>query len=386
MNIEIKGVNFTNKGAELMLHAVLQQLAAWQNEKIIAAVGLKGGSFRQRRERGLSHLAWVDSRKLFFIGPVLNSALWLVPPALRRWWGWIRLAEIEAILDASGFAYSDQFGPVYPEMMLTYYRRAKQAGQKVVLLPQAFGPFTDARVAGAMKQIVQLADLVYARDSVSYEHLVGLNGRLPHIKTAPDFTNLVKPKSPENNAIWHNQPCIIPNQRMLAKTAADVQASYIPFLTNIIEYLQAKGLRPFLLVHETRADLAVCQAIAAGVETAVPIVREPDALKIKGIIGQSLVTVSSRYHGLISGLAQGVPVLATGWSHKYQKLLEDYNCPEYLVSPLTFTSDIASLIDSMIEEPGRTQLITRLNNANERLQMSTGAMWADVKTILFSDK
>lgn len=386
MIIEIKGVNFVNKGAELMLRAALQQLNSWEEVGATAAIGLKGSSFKQRRQAGVAHLAWLDSRKLFFVGPLLNGVLGLLPPALRQRWGWVRLPEVEAILDASGFAYSDQFGPVYPELMRSYYRRAKQYGQKIVLLPQAFGPFTHTRMAEAMQEIVQLADLVYARDPLSYDHLVTLNGRQPHIKLAPDFTNLVQPIIPQGEAVWHRQPCIIPNERMLAKTAADVQANYIPFLIQIVEYLQAKGLRPFLLVHETQADLAVCQAITAGLAMAVPIVREPDALKIKGIIGQSLITVSSRYHGLISSLAQGVPVLATGWSHKYQMLLEDYNCPESLVSPLIATSDLAPLLDSMIEEPYRTQLITRLNNANEQLQWSTSAMWADVKTMLLSDK
>lgn len=385
MIIDIKGVNFVNKGAELMLHAVLQQLATWDNPDMRVAIGLKGSTFAQRRGLGLEHLAWMDSRKLFFVGPVLDSVLALAPAALRRRAYWIRPSEVDAVLDASGFAYSDQFGPIYPEMMLKAYQAAKKRGQKIVLLPQAFGPFDNPQVATAVAQITQLADLVYARDEVSFEHLVGLNGRAPHLKIAPDFTNLVKPARLGENPIIKNQPCIIPNSRMLEKTETAVQASYLSFLAFVIEYLQGKGLTPFILIHESQSDYPLAEAIQARLTTPPALVQEADALKTKGIIGQASLVVSSRYHGLISGLSQGIPSLATGWSHKYDMLMAAYGCPECLVSPLTPEAEILLLLAGMVGEGnGRLQIITKLDTANQRLVTASQQMWAEVRALVDS--
>lgn len=385
MIIDIKGVNFVNKGAELMLHAVLQQLATWDDQEIRVAIGLKGSSFAQRRGLGLEHLAWMDSRKLFFVGPVLDNLLALTPAALRRRAHWVRPSDVHVILDASGFAYSDQFGPIYPEMMLKAYQVAKKRGQKIVLLPQAFGPFDNPQVATAVAKITQLADLVYARDEVSFEHLVGLNGRSPHLKIAPDFTNLVKPARLGENPIVKGQPCIIPNSRMLEKTETAVQASYLSFLAFVIEYLQGKGLTPFILIHESQSDLPLAEAIQARLVTPPVLVQEADALKTKGIIGQASLVVSSRYHGLISGLSQGIPSLATGWSHKYDMLMAAYGCPECLVSPLTPEAEILLLLAGMVGEGnGRLQIITKLDTANQRLVTASQQMWAEVRALVDS--
>ncbi len=37
---------------------------------------------------------------------------------------------------------------------------------------------------------------------------------------------------------------------------------------------------------------------------------------------------------MASGPNQGIPTLCTGWSHKYEELLADYNLPGNLLNPL----------------------------------------------------
>jgi colanic acid/amylovoran biosynthesis protein len=49
-----------------------------------------------------------------------------------------------------------------------------------------------------------------------------------------------------------------------------------------------------------------------------------DAPTAKAVISQGHLVISSRYHGVVSALSQGVPALCTSWSHKYQELLAEY--------------------------------------------------------------
>jgi len=384
MIIEVSGVSFVNKGAELMLHAILQQVKKWDETDTIIALDLRSGNFQQRRDLGLYNLAWIDSRKFPFAGPLLDKGVGFLPTSLRNSWRWVGNSQSEAIFDAGGFVHSDQFGSLNSELLLNRYQQAKDSGKKIILLPQAFGPFLNEQVASVVSKIIDLADLVYARDSMSYEHIVGLNGSSPHIKIAPDFTNLVSTPFFKVDDKVKNQPCIIPNSRMIEKTEPEIRTNYVSFLVHVVQYLQDKSLAPFLLIHETESDYPLAQAIQNNLDTPIIIVQEANALNIKSLIGQSLITISSRYHGLINGLAQSIPSLATGWSHKYQMLLEDYNCPQYLVSPLTPECQVYERLNEMLEEPNRTELIKNLQKANERLIVDTKNMWSEVHTILYS--
>jgi len=55
------------------------------------------------------------------------------------------------------------------------------------------------------------------------------------------------------------------------------------------------------------------------------------AEEIKSVIGCSDLVIGSRFHSLVAGLSQGVPVVAIGWSHKYEKLLRSFELGEYVV-------------------------------------------------------
>src|SRR5690606_3971596 len=64
-----------------------------------------------------------------------------VPQSLRTKLGLERAEDAAGVLDASGFAFSDQWGPEVAQWLVQELNSKKNRRQKLVLLPQAFGPF-----------------------------------------------------------------------------------------------------------------------------------------------------------------------------------------------------------------------------------------------------
>ena len=71
-------------------------------------------------------------------------------------------------------------------------RRWRRRGSKVILMPQAFGPYSDDAIRTAILCAVDNADLVMPRDSTSYRYLTEVTGQRDYIRQYPDFTNLIE--------------------------------------------------------------------------------------------------------------------------------------------------------------------------------------------------
>jgi colanic acid/amylovoran biosynthesis protein len=76
----------------------------------------------------------------------------------------------------------------------------------------------------------------------------------------------------------------------------------------------------------------ICELINSTLEKKIEIVSNCGAKEIKGIIGNSKITVSSRFHGVASSLSQGVPCLATSWNHKYEMLFKFFNQKDCVIN------------------------------------------------------
>ena len=380
MIVQVRGVNFINKGAELMLSAVQQQMKIL-SPGIVVCVDLMCGSFQQRTQAGLYHLAWLYSRKLPYLGYFVNFVTSLIPKRLRNSLNIVRLAEVDVVLDASGFVYSDQQGIYQAERMAKYSQMMKRIGKKVILLPQAFGPFEQKQIRDAVCIILNNSDLVFARDATSLGFLLDLPVDSLNIKVAPDFTCLIRGLCPDYFNYDVKRPCIIPNYRMVDRTSSNVGEKYPSFLTKCIIYLIEQDLDPFILIHEDN-DIAFTADIQRDLPKPIEIIQEPNPLYLKGILGNCSIVISSRYHGLIGALSQGVPSLATGWSHKYQMLLENYDCLECLLSVSASEDEIRAKIDMVGKGSTRADLLTRLEKTGLVQRGLVLDMWKEVYKVM----
>lgn len=378
--IEVKGISFANKGAELMLHAIQAQL-----EPRAAATGVSikwvvepDGPFLRRAAFGL----WTRTRYVRKRVNWLEPLQWL-PKRLRERLGLVNSSEIDLVLDASGFAYGDTWpAGVARDRLASTIKTFNQKAIPVVLLPQAFGPFTQPTIRETFKIIAKHADLIYARDEESLRYVAALNPHAKKLKRCPDFTNLINGEPHDEFDSSEHQVCIIPNAKMVEKRSDG--EDYLVWLISVIEKAQELNAKPFFLIHESTKDLALAEQIQSRLATRIPVLDPHHALRIKWVIGQSKIVVGSRFHGLVSALAQQVPVIATGWSHKYQALLKDYDCADALIE-LTEeeqTRGLHRLEKLLTDADWTTTERQKLATAGQWQRQAVTAMWDEVTALL----
>jgi colanic acid/amylovoran biosynthesis protein len=165
---------------------------------------------------------------------------------------------------------------------------------------------------------------------------------------------------------------------MLDKTDNRQAEDYVRFVHTCIEHL-AESVGAYLLIHETR-DIELAQQLAEDSPTPVEIVTETDPLILKRYLGTSLFVVGSRFHALVSALSQGIPVLAVGWSHKYEALLADYQQTEKLLAVDASPTDIRRRLDELAVSAVSSGEMADLQSAAGKQKQDSRTMWASVRT------
>ncbi len=371
MNVEIIGTQFINKGAELMLLTIIEQLKQSFDTNVNVCM---------LSDKKLSNphklLSYGINKKLPHIKKGINIK-WIgvcIPKILRDYCNVIIDQEIHVVLDASGFAYSDQWGENAARNLAASVEGWKKQGAKVILLPQAFGPFTSVKIIKHMRKIIDYADLIYARDDVSYKHLLDICLNKAHnIRLAPDFTNLLT-FNKISNFNYSNSICITPNQRMLDKSTNG--SKYLKILSNIINSLEESNQDYFFLIHEGHHDRKIINKLLLNTEP--KIYQTDDVVEIKKVLGCVKGLIGSRYHGLVSALSQGVPSIAIGWSHKYIELLKDYDCKENFID-LNNDIDINETISLFFDENKYQNTQSKLFLNSKKLKDQSEMMWEEVK-------
>ncbi len=381
MLIEIRKAGFVNKGAELMLYAVLQKISKmYPDAKFVMAPDYEA-SYENRARCGLLQKAW-----LWRYGIQWGDFLIMAPKKLRKMYGIVLDRDIDVVLDAAGFSYTDQWGDWFTQELAKSCRRWRKIGTKVILLPQAFGPFKSSKIREAIKTVADNADMIFTREHVSYNYLIDVVGHRTNIKIAPDFTNLINGILPNNFNSLRHQFCIVPNYRMLDKTSPKQGSAYLPFMIKCVKYLAQNKLEPFLLVHEGPNDLRLANKIMNSAGVTIPIIAENDPLFIKGILGSCTGCISSRFHALINCLDQGVPALAVGWSHKYKLLMDDYGFPDGCLDVMADENEIYRKIDMIMSSPSRNEIQTTITESSLTLKQLTENMWKDVNALINAKK
>jgi colanic acid/amylovoran biosynthesis protein len=289
--------------------------------------------------------------------------------------GMIKRSQVDVVIDAAGFGYSDQWGTESIKELhqsVSYYKR--KPSRLFIFLPQAFGPFEINENKKRMKNVVFSSDLLFARDITSYNHLISL-GTSQNIAVCPDFTYML-PKLEDDSRRGDGQIVIVPNYRMVDKSSDQVRELYLDFLLKSIHEINAIGKKYIFLIHDGGEDLKVIDLLRERSSMEIPYTCEDNPAIAKSILGAAEFVISSRYHALISALSQSTPSICIGCSHKYEELMTEYDvsgCYYKLESEVNIREyDINNVTENLDD------ISARLKKRNEQVAEIVENMWDSV--------
>ena len=373
MKIQVDGTNTLNKGAELMLYAVLEEIEPkYPNAKIIYNSFGKG-----YKEINTSLKISGDLRLSYGFYPGIILSKLKLP--YQYFTNFYPKKDIDILLDASGFRLGDQWNrnKQYIKTLELYYKALKANGTKIILLPQALGPFSTVVGKETARVLNEYADLIIARESYSHKYLIEANVNPDKVIVSPDFTNLVKGVLPTQYDSISGKVCIIPNKKMLTHTSFG-KGKYLELIQNVIQTVIESGHGVFILNHEGAGDMEICNSINAMFNNELQIITNLTAKEVKGVIGASYFTFSSRYHGVASALSQVVPCLATSWSHKYQLLFKDYGLENQVIDLDSSQGDVQSRIKNYLDANNNKSMRDAIRERKGALENTSRAMWNQV--------
>lgn len=376
MIVKIVGGNFDNHGDHLMLIAAVSALRMMKPQPLIVS-GIRGfDTYLDRAKLGLYQSLW--QRRGLRISSLVGE------PILRRYgrpFGIVADQDVNAVLDMSGYAYADRWGPENVKHRLREYALFKKRSKPIIFLPQAFGPFSpDGVVAPLAKSLLQFATRVYARDRSSFDAVVGLTGARS-VTIAPEFSQVVKPIVPEEfERMGEKTIALVPNIQMVKQGGAESFEEYIQFLSRVTREIAALGWLPFVIQFSRSADLALITEFNR-LHPEIPVLRSDDPLTVKLAIGRCYGAVCSRYHALVSALSQGVPAMATSWSHKYTEFLADYGIPNNVLAVSVSDEELRERLMSAFDH-NREVIVSQLKSHAQQACRLIHAMWCEVAQAL----
>jgi colanic acid/amylovoran biosynthesis protein len=383
--IEIHGGQFQNKGAEKMLRVTLEELSG----RIPDARFVVDEVFGTREDLGKYGLVSLVPRRGWISSPRFGTKLRfqslfgrILPRISRFSRNSASLREVDALVDISGFAYTDEWGKAPCRSIAVLAEEYSGRRKPVVFLPQAFGPFRIEENRRNFARVVRVADRIYVRDQVSLGHVQEFDSESGKVNLAPDITLFRGARFEPDECGSKMRVLFVPNIRMLRQGSAVWDADYVRILGAMIDKVAATGLAPELLVHDRSGhDMKVAREIQSNCGAQVQIVEESDPWRLKARIGDSLFLVGSRYHALVAAFSTAVPSIALGWSHKYPMLYRDFGQEEFVVSEPD--RDLALNVTDQLSNRSVNMERRRVICAQlEQLASTNCAMWDDVASVL----
>jgi colanic acid/amylovoran biosynthesis protein len=374
-----------NKGDALMNEAILRAFGPEHDWSVTSSLAQRNPA--ETKKFGIyldSDRAAGSSKQKVFNRAVriAAKAAAVLPGKLRRRVR-VRLSkDIDAALDVSGYCFGDHWGQARVDLHTENYRRLRQAGAKVVLMPKTWGPFEEISHS-SLNEMFRYVDLAFARDyrseSAIRSILTSENG--DKLFFAPDYTHGVV-VDPISIAPGKRIAYLVPSRRVI-DSGTMTQTAYYDLFAKARNQLQETGLSPYLLIHETSNDLRFIRDAGEMGFTGDQVVVADSAVHAKSLIAAAELVITSRLHGLYNALNSAVPVIAVAWSYKYVEALKQYGCTDNLVDISQAKLSMRDLIERLAINPAqRAAAQDAMREGKARSAERSAAMWQQIKALI----
>jgi colanic acid/amylovoran biosynthesis protein len=377
--VEVAGVYLPNVGARFMLSAARSDLVSRLPGAEIA-MAPQSGSFDRRAELGVRQVLRTTGRgrgtELLSRFDRLSSHR--LSSQLHKY-GVVLEHDVDALLDISGFAMSDQWGAARAVDRSERACRYRRRGRPVVFLPQSVGPLRQPATRAAFLAAVNAADRFFVRDAASLQAAMevasGLAGRLALM---PDLTLAVDVAAPgpETDGAF----ILVPNGRLVDPTTGTyLRRDYVDLLVMLATAAVRRGLRPQVVVHtDERIDDELASAVADRI--GVDVVRVIDSVRFKEGVGPATIVVASRFHALLGALSRGASCIAIGWAEKYVQIMSEYELESFVIHP--DDPPPQGLLDELLDRQSTGKQAQVAATIVEGARARLAAMWDDVAALL----
>lgn len=266
----------------------------------------------------------------------LGRALWSRSAALAA------IADADVVADISGVSFADDRGPKFNiyNAMLTVL--PLMVGTPIVKCSQAVGPFEQRSNRVLARLLLPRVERILARGKFTEGHLrtLGLTNVEPACDLAFTLTHddALEPDVEKGLA---NLPgvgtvVVMPSavvEGWCERNDIDHTAVFSSIIEAVCDQLNVSVA---LVPHAYRAsgkprrmdDARVCRTIAQSLGHRADVVvidRDLTPGALRAIVHRSDMLVTSRFHGMVTGLASGTPTVVVGWGHKYAEVLAQFD-------------------------------------------------------------
>lgn len=391
----IVGGNFVNKGSQLMIRTVISMLKSCGSKPVPIIVnsfphgkrrnyycGAKVLSVPYYLNFGYSIFKGMNSSPKFFAYTIYNA----LKSAIRRRFAQELCDAIKTlklfknaicVIDISGYGYTTS--GIYSDSMnyiqLTFASIGSSASTPYFYFPQSFGPFvednkqTNIKLHSQIRSSIETAAQVFVREKKSMLEISSLLGA-DHGTYWPDIALLYAPPIQKilpaeiDVAALNSSMLIIPNVRLYNKYS---ESKVDWFYYELISFALNKKYDVVVLRHSGDDAYIINKIQGRFTQRVVILNQEYETEVIDSVIAASLLVISGRYHGLIVSLRNSVPCIATGWSHKYDELMNLYGLDDYLID-MSISTCVENVYRCLVKALGnRNKLIARIDAASTSL-------------------
>jgi colanic acid/amylovoran biosynthesis protein len=295
----------------------------------------------------------------------------------------------DVVLSIGGDNFSDDYGSAsrYFSSMV----RAKKAGAKTVIWAATIGPFRDNNRARKWANILNMVDLITAREDVTVEFLrsIGVTRNVHKVADPAFLLPTVRPEHCPTELDKSSMIVGIGMSSLITRYGISREEYTKAFADFVLHLWQSFRARTILVPHVTGKgefgnDLTACRDVLNLLPEACPaaiINKDYDACEIKYCISQCDFFIGARTHSTIASLSTEVPTITIAYSNKAWGINRQLLGTDEFVIPISEVScsRLSAVFDRLMESKNDIKQRLHENMPSMRsLSMKGGEYLAEI--------